>query len=174
MPDTERIRPSRRRSYEMLINQSNNGAFYKVLIVPKSYKKKSMINLFALVLLNILSFSLIRKYNLTNSETLATTIFFLVSVTIFRKPNLESFIVLRNYGVQITKVRGLLMFPDNWNQYLLANNEFIPRDAIVDIVINEGFVRGFQVVFYMAVIVKESAKLRLLFDVCITPRYSTI
>lgn len=174
MPDTESIHPSRRRSYEMLINQSNNGAFYKVLIVPKSYKKKSMINLFALVLLNILSFFLIRRYDLTNREKLATTIFFLISITIFRKPNLESFTVLRNYGVQITKVRGLLIFPDNWNQYLLENNEFIPRDAIVDIVINEGFVRGFQVIFYMAVIVKESAKLRLLFDVCITPQDSSI
>lgn len=170
MSRNECIRPSRQRKYEMLVNQSNNGAFYKVLIVPKSYKKKSMTNLLALAFLNALSFFIIRRYTvmIKNRETLAMVAFFLFSTTIFRKPKLESFIVLRNYGVQVTKVRGLVMFPDKWNKYLLADNEFIPRDAIVDIVINEGFVRGFQVIFYLAVIVKESAKLRLLFDVCIT------
>ncbi|QLL31476.1 hypothetical protein HG536_0B03390 [Torulaspora globosa] len=159
-----------RKRYCLLTTQGSNQFWLKFTIKPASTKRKLVATTLAFALINILSVIWIRKglsldRNMGNLLILAI---FVSSLLILRRPPVESFTVYRNYGLQVTKVKGLLILPDAWNRRWMAQGKFIPRDQILDIVINEGFVRGFQVVFYLAVIVKESKRLELLFPVCST------
>lgn len=157
-----------RKSYNLVTTQSSNNGWLKFAIKPTSFTRQVIVTAIIFAILNTTSIVMIRKMihlgrNQGNLMILAS---FAVSLLILRRPTVESFTVYRDYGVQVTKVKGLLIFPDGWNNRWVAQSKFIPRDQIVDIVINEGFVRGFQVIFYLAVIVKDSKKLELLFSVC--------
>lgn len=157
-----------RQRYSLEIHQNSNGGILRITMVPTWNTNKNAMNLLIVALGTITGiFTLARYVQLSNTGQLFSiaTIFFLLSL-IFRRPTMETLTVLANYGVQIRKVRGLAFLPRSFNRHWFAETEFIPRDQVVDVVINEGFVRGFQVIFYLAVLVKESTKLRLLFAVC--------
>ena len=96
-------------------------------------------------------------------------VFVLLGVTVIlslllKNPAVESLTVYKGYGIQMVESRGLSLLPDCVNKVFCTQEvEFVPRDKIVDIVINEGFVRQCQVIFYLAVIVRDAPKLKLLF-----------
>lgn len=157
-----------RRKYSLSTARSNNQAWVKFTVRPSSNRTQLIIRTMTFIILNIATVLLIGKQVTWNQFTrkLVMLAVFFFSLAFSRRPTVESFTVYRDYGVQVTKIKGLLVFPEKWSNRWLAQSKFIPRDQILDIVINEGFVRGFQVVFYLAVIVKESKKLELLFSVC--------
>lgn len=162
----------RRKRYTLSIDQSDNESWLKFAVKSNSYSKHVMINLALFILSNCLAMFLIKsKLPLKpRVKIAAAAAAFCFSLLIIRKPPNESLTVFRNYGLQITTVKGLILFPESWNNRWLVQSEFIPRDEIVDVVINEGFCRGFQVIFYLAVIIRESTKLKLLFSVC-SPKF---
>lgn len=163
------IASKRSKKYCLVIDQSDNGAWLKFATKPSNYASRVMMNLALLVLLNSLSAIIVQtRLPLEMRAKIVTgAIAFFLSSLLLRRPPIESLVVYRNYGVQVTTVRGFLLLPDQLNIKWLAQSQFIPRDEIVDIVINEGFCRGFQVIFYLAVIIRDSKKLKLLFPVCI-------
>lgn len=159
----------RRKRYSLLMEKSQNGSWLKFSVRSKSYNYQVIANFALLLITNCISTALIStklQFD-TKVKIAAEAIVFTFSVLIIRKPPVESLIVFRNYGVQITTVRGLLLFSSRWNEQFMLQTQFIPRDQIVDLVINEGFCRGFQVIFYLAVIVKDSKRLKLPFPVCV-------
>ena len=105
----------------------------------------------------------------------ACCVFVVLGVTVMlslllKNPAVESLTVYKGYGIQMVESRGLSLLPDCVNElFCIQEVEFVPRDKIVDIVINEGFVRQCQVIFYLAVIVRDAPKLKLLFA-CNRPR----
>lgn len=156
------------RRYRMLIEQEEKSTFVKFTIIPTSYAIKTIINLFLLIAVNIISFIAVNKHfsmDLHKSLTLHSALLVL-STLLFRKPPIETLTVLRNYGIQTSELRGLVICPNVLIKSWLEKTDFIPRDMIVDVIINEGFVRDGQVIFYLAVLVKEAKKLKLLFPVC--------
>lgn len=159
-----------RKRYCLLTTQGANPSWLKFTVKPTSTRQQLTATTVAFVLVNTVSVIWFRrKLSLDQSiGNLLILAVFIFSLLVLRRPSVESFTVYRNYGLQVTKVKGLLILPDAWNNRWMAQSKFIPRDQILDIVINEGFVRGFQVVFYLAVIVKESKRLELLFPVCST------
>lgn len=82
-----------------------------------------------------------------------------------RVPIIDSVQSIANQGIQISCSGGLLLFPRDWNYALFTSIKFIPQDEIEDIFINEAF-RGLQVIYYLAVLVKNQKKLQVLFEVC--------
>lgn len=169
MSQSRCLHPTKRRKYSLLIDESRNGAWMQFTVIPKSYNKRTAFNFTLFAILEFLFLSIASNSSLLNLKlrVIAFGVTSLSTLVFLRKPPIESFAVFRNYGVQLTVVKGLLLLPDKWNRRLMARSQFIPRDEIVDIIINEGFFPGFQVIFYMAVIVKESKKLKLLFSVCL-------
>lgn len=168
MSAKETLERIERRGYCLVIQKNEDGGLLRITVVPKSFSSKSMVNLFMVAVINTMAHFMIKHYFPLSfsKQLLAVTSTFLLLSIIFRRPTVESFIVLKNYGVQITKLKGLVFLPLRLNKCWFEKTEFIPRDQIVDVIINEGFERGFQVVFYLAVLVKESTKLKLLFAVC--------
>lgn len=162
------IMPKKR--YEMSIEEGVNGNFIKFIVTPNGYHRKISINFVIILLSNLISNYLVNRYlGITGEKKLlflCTT--FLTSVFMIRNPTIESFYVLKNYGIQISQTKGIIVFPPFLNAALLEQKQFIPNDMVVDIIINEGFYKGFQVVFYLAVIIKNSKRLQLIFPVCLT------
>ncbi|GCE97465.1 hypothetical protein ZYGM_001434 [Zygosaccharomyces mellis] len=91
---------------------------------------------------------------------------FAITSLVLRKPTIDSVIVIRNYGVQVTKISGIVVCPNSWITPWIEKSNFLPKDSIVDIIINEGFVKNQQVIFYLAILVREAKRLTLLFSVC--------
>ncbi|QLQ78990.1 hypothetical protein HG537_0B03370 [Torulaspora globosa] len=158
-----------RKRYCLLTTQDTNQSWLKFTIKPTSTRQQLTVTTIVLIIITISAIWIKKRLSLEQTiGNLLILAVFLFSLLVLRRPTVESFTVYRNYGLQIAKVKGLLILPDAWNHHWMAQSKFIPRDQILDIVINEGFVKGFQVVFYLAVIVKESKKLELLFPVCST------
>ncbi|ODQ63827.1 hypothetical protein NADFUDRAFT_47647 [Nadsonia fulvescens var. elongata DSM 6958] len=69
----------------------------------------------------------------------------------------ESFMALQSFGVQLSTSSPFYLI-SLWSK----PDHFIPVNDIVDIIIHEGF-KGFQVIYYMAIIVKDQKELTLVF-----------
>ena len=101
-------------------------------------------------------------------------LFALGTIILVRGPSVETVTIFKGTGLQLSRVKGIVIFPQQWNRKLFEQVEFISNERIIDVVINEGFCRGFRVIFYLAAIVRKSPTLKLLFPVCINlnPRFS--
>lgn len=154
--------------YSISIEKDDKETFVKFTVIPSSYTLKSAVNFLLLIALNsIVVRSFLEKFELTFYKALMfrMSLFFVTSMML-RKPTIESMTVIRNYGVQMTKMNGLVVCPNSWTEPWIKRSDFLPRDTVVDIIINEGFVKNQQVIFYLAILVKEAKRLTLLFSVC--------
>ncbi|KAK9460233.1 GPI-GlcNAc transferase complex, PIG-H component-domain-containing protein [Lipomyces oligophaga] len=106
-----------------------------------------------------LSVSALKTSSNVFSFTINNTVLLICSAVVFsflfiRRSSVEdSILVMYDFGIQIES-SGATM--------LSRSARFIPIELIQDVVINEGFF-GFQVIFYLAVIVKGSSKLIVVF-----------
>ena len=185
-----------RRKYTLIIDEDTNGSFIRFTVLPESSLKlrKSKRNervevkmgvqyhRIALMLLsNVFFYGICVGTRLleyiseifglrtwTNCQTIIIMgLFALCTVMFVREPSVETVTIFKGTGLQLSKVNGIDVFPQKWNRRLFERVEFISNDRIIDVVINEGFYRGFQVIFYLAAIVRNASKLKLLFPVCI-------
>ncbi|CDF89526.1 uncharacterized protein ZBIST_4588 [Zygosaccharomyces bailii] len=165
-----RFKTSKKQSkkYTLSIEEAKDGMFVKFTMMPSSYMARSMINFTILIMVNLLSINMVKTHsNMSTLRQLALHfLIFAFSIVFFRKPAIETLTVVRNYGVELTEVQGFVICPNAWVRPWLEKTDFIPRDLIVDIIINEGFVKNGQVIFYLAVLIREAKKLTLLFPVC--------
>ncbi|KAK9478024.1 GPI-GlcNAc transferase complex, PIG-H component-domain-containing protein [Lipomyces japonicus] len=72
----------------------------------------------------------------------------------------ESFLVMNGLGIQLTST-GPTIFS--------SSTQFIPVELVQDVILYEGF-KGFEVVFYMAVIVKDRSRLSVVFPTLLPRR----
>lgn len=156
------------KKYNLSIEEAKDGMFVKFTMIPNSYMARSILNFTMLIIVNLLSINMIKTHlNMTTLRLLALHfLIFAFSIVFFRKPAIETLTVVRNYGVELTELQGFAICPNAWVRPWLEKTDFIPRDLIVDIIINEGFVKNGQVIFYLAVLIREAKKLTLLFPVC--------
>lgn len=154
--------------YSILIENDESETFIKFTVVPNSYKLKSTLNFLLLIVLNsIATKTLLEKFELSIYKGITLRLLVcLITCMTFRKPTIETITVIRNYGVQVTKTNGIAILPNSWITPWIERSKFLARDTIVDIIINEGFVKNQQVIFYLAILVKEAERLTLLFSVC--------
>ncbi|KOG97116.1 phosphatidylinositol N-acetylglucosaminyltransferase GPI15 [Saccharomyces eubayanus] len=181
-----------RRKYTLIIDEDTNGSFIRFTVLPESSLKlrKSKRNervevkmgvqyhRIALMLLsNVVFYGICVGTRLleyiseifglrtwTNCQTIIIMgLFALCTVMFVREPSVETVTIFKGTGLQLSRVNGIVVFPQKWNRRLFERVEFISNDRIIDVVINEGFYRGFQVIFYLAAIVRNASKLKLLF-----------
>ena len=158
-----------RERYFLEINESTNKKFVTFKLIPKSYTKNVILNLiFSFIIITIGCYYVIFNFHFSQQvQVLSMLLLFVTTNMVIKAPRIDSFTIIKEYGIQLSQITGWNIFPYSVNKKYFAENEFIPRGKIVDIIINEGFQPGFQVVFYLALIVNESKKLQLLFPVCI-------
>lgn len=161
------IQTERRKKYTIRTERERNDNYIKIEVRSNSLRRTQLINCILILVVNIwinLHFYRIQHF-LATYDLLARIGIFMTTCYILKNPCIESLTVFKNYGIQTTELSGFSILPDSINEYIgLKKNVFTPRDTIVDIIINEGFVRECQVIFYLAVIVKEKSKLKLLFS----------
>ncbi|CAI1688563.1 hypothetical protein SEUBUCD646_0N02770 [Saccharomyces eubayanus] len=177
-----------RRKYTLIIDEDTNGSFIRFTVLPESSLKlrKSKRNervevkmgvqyhRIALILLsNVVFYGICVGTRLleyiseifglrtwTNCQTIIIMgLFALCTVMFVREPSVETVTIFKGTGLQLSKVNGIVVFPQKWNRRLFERVEFISNDRIIDVVINEGFYRGFQVIFYLAAIVRNASNL---------------
>lgn len=185
-----------RKKYTLIIDEDTNGSFIRFMVLPESSLKlkKSKRNervevkmgvqydrIALMLLLNVVFYGIcvgtrlleyIREIFVlrigVNCQTMIMLgLFALGTVMFVREPSVETVTIFKGTGLQLSRVRGIVVFPKKWNRRLFEQVEFISNDRIIDVVINEGFFHGFQVIFYLAAIVRNASKLKLLFPVCI-------
>lgn len=158
----------RNQRYSISIEKDEGETFVKFTVTPNSYTMISVMNFFMLLVLNGIAMkTFLEKLELPFYKALAfELVIFAITSLILRKPAIDSVTVIRNYGVQVTKISGIVVCPNSWITPWIEKSNFLPRDTIVDIIINEGFVKNQQVIFYLAILVRETKRLTLLFSVC--------
>lgn len=158
----------RNQRYSISIEKDEGETFVKFTVIPNSYTLISVMNFFMLLVLNSIAMRIfLEKLELSVYKALAFRLaIFAITSLVLRKPTIDSVIVIRNYGVQVTKISGIVVCPNSWITPWIEKSNFLPKDSIVDIIINEGFVKNQQVIFYLAILVREAKRLTLLFSVC--------
>ncbi|CAR27625.1 hypothetical protein ZYGR_0N01070 [Zygosaccharomyces rouxii] len=154
--------------YSLSIEKDDRETFVKFTVIPSSYALKSVVNFLLLIVLNSIAMKTCHdKLELPFYKAVMLRLaIFVVTSMFLRKPTIESMTVIRNYGVEVTKENGLVVCPNSWIQPWIQRSDFLARDLIVDVIINEGFVKNQQVIFYLAILVREAKRLTLLFSVC--------
>ncbi|KAK7203369.1 GPI-GlcNAc transferase complex, PIG-H component-domain-containing protein [Myxozyma melibiosi] len=92
-------------------------------------------------------------YSFPNYLLVILAICLFCSSYIYRGYAQDSILVMHDFGIEL-KSAGAMRFS--------SSSQFIPIELIQDIVINEGF-RGFEVIYYLAVIVKGRGRLLVIF-----------
>ncbi|CCE62487.1 hypothetical protein TPHA_0C03350 [Tetrapisispora phaffii CBS 4417] len=159
-----------RKNYTLYVSKFKSGRCLQFLILPKNYHLKLLINNVVIILITYLSYICLKNnYKQLSHITLLIGTFcvFALSNIVSTPPEVNSFMVLKNYGIQVSSVKGINIFPYKLNEKYFKKNEFYSENTIVDIIINEGFKKGFQVVFYLALIIRGAKNLTLLLHVCI-------
>ncbi|CCD25835.2 phosphatidylinositol N-acetylglucosaminyltransferase GPI15 NDAI_0G00590 [Naumovozyma dairenensis CBS 421] len=155
-----------RKNYIELIEQNENNDYIKFTVIPRSFSIQRIARIISCIIITFLLYlKLIKRFDLTiMQESLIIIVILVMILSYFKNPRIESFTVLKDNGIQISKIDGYLFLPMKYNEQLCCQNEFFPNDKIIDIIINEGFYPGSQVIFYMAVLIKDYKELKLLFD----------
>ncbi|CCF59746.1 hypothetical protein KAFR_0H03360 [Kazachstania africana CBS 2517] len=157
-----------RRGYVLIVNEDADGNYIKFEVQSRSFTVRKYINVAMLILLcSLLHRNMNRISHLLRLPQEYHTHFQVISMVlcclVFKDKTVDSLSIIKNYGIQTTKIGGLSILPYGVNKALFTQHEFIPRYTVVDLVINEGFFKGFQVVFYLAVIIRDINELKLLF-----------
>lgn len=151
--------------YSLKVEGNASGSHMRFTVVPRNYKRTCGLNLLFYIVANAGIFGFIEQttsWSLQNIRT-AETLVALSMLALIRNPPIESLSVFRSVGIQISEVRGCVLLPTFINEKLLEQRKFIPKDKIGDIIINEGFQKGFKVIFYLAIILKDASRLQLVF-----------
>lgn len=157
----------KRKKYTIEIERELNDNYVRVTITPNGLRKKQLFNCILIILVN--GWISMTRYNSHFEKfgkyiPLVRSLIFFISCTILKNPTIETLMIFKNYGIQTLESSGYSILPNRLNKIICTpKSVFVPRDAIVDIIINEAFVRECQVIFYLAVIVKGEDKLKLLF-----------
>ncbi|CEP61345.1 phosphatidylinositol N-acetylglucosaminyltransferase GPI15 LALA0_S03e00782g [Lachancea lanzarotensis] len=148
-------------------NGNDIGSYRRYTATPEHYSRTRLISLSVFAVANIICYYCTDNYlNWTTHKKIAIrVVFFVVLLCLIRDPTIETLQVFRGAGVQVGTLHGCILLPKALNQRWLEQSYFMPQDTVVDIVINEGFSKGFQVIFYL-VILKDSTDLQLVFPVC--------
>ncbi|EDO16727.1 hypothetical protein Kpol_1003p32 [Vanderwaltozyma polyspora DSM 70294] len=157
------------KKYILTIQELANKKCIRFTVEPTGYAIKTIKNIFLIILIVYLSLYYSFRYIDLDGYLKWLYCAFVISIINFkiRAPTVSTFTVLKDHGVQISNISGWNCLPFFINKLWFVEYEFIPRNEVVDIIINEGFQPGFQVVFYLALIVKKQEKLKLIFPVCI-------
>ncbi|CAI4733125.1 BAI_1a_G0046000.mRNA.1.CDS.1 [Saccharomyces cerevisiae] len=181
-----------RKKYTLVIDEDKNGNFIRFTVLPVSNRKFKKVKqngrveinmgiqyhqIVLILLLNILFYVIclrsrfLEHINRTFEVTIARSfqiliimgLFALGTIILVRGPSVETVTIFKKSGLQLSRVKGMVIFPQQWNRKFFEQVEFISNERIIDVVINEGFCRGFRVIFYLAAIVRKSSTLKLLF-----------
>lgn len=155
-----------RKKYSIYVTRNEKKTYINFKVVPKSYVRQKVIRLSIILLIYcIVLWHMRLNFKTAPLNTLTFQCLSLFALFwVIRNPCLETISVFKNYGIQMKNDNGILLFPEFLNRKLLGSEEFVPIDEIVDVVINEGFDVGFKVIFYLCIIVRNSDKLKLLFN----------
>ncbi|SCU90905.1 LAMI_0E04038g1_1 [Lachancea mirantina] len=150
-------------------SESNDtGSFRKFVITPTNYNRIWALNLVVFTVVVISAhFFICQEFTNGQHQKVFTMVSVLVSLALIRNPPIEFLSIFRSGGIQISAMRGCILFPTWLNFKLLQTDDFLPRDSINDVIINEGFTKGFKVIFYLAVLEKDKSDLKLVFPVCL-------
>lgn len=154
-----------RDSYQLSISaDANNESFVEVAISSPNFAASWISNMIKVVVSNLvlrhIMLTFITRYEYNYKWQLG---FLILTIWVFKNPAVEKVTVIRNYGIQMTSYDGLIILPHNINMKLFSKNQFIPREHIIDIIINEAFYKWFQVLFYLCIVIKDSKELKLMF-----------
>ncbi|KAG0658648.1 hypothetical protein C6P45_002090 [Maudiozyma exigua] len=156
-----------RKKYTIEIEREQNDNYIRITIIPNGLRKKQLINCVLIIFFN--AWISMARYNpyfekFGRYSLLARLLILFTSCRILKNPTVETLMIFKNYGIQTLETSGYSILPNSINKRICTpESVFVPRDAIVDIIINEAFVKECQVIFYLAVIVKGEDKLKLLF-----------
>lgn len=151
--------------YRLNICRSDqNTSFVEITISSPNYITNLVVSLIKIAISNFILRYLMKNYVTQYSYDYKWQLLFLLSaVLFFKNPVIEKITIIKNYGLQITNYDGLIILPHNINEKLFSKNEFIAREDIIDIIINEAFYKWFQVLFYLCIIIKDTKELKLMF-----------
>ncbi|CAB4252805.1 similar to Saccharomyces cerevisiae YNL038W GPI15 Protein involved in the synthesis of N-acetylglucosaminyl phosphatidylinositol (GlcNAc-PI) [Maudiozyma barnettii] len=157
----------RRKRYTINIEREIDDNYVSVQIIPNGLRKKQLINCIIVVIFN--AWIILPEHTFFESFTtyivLIKSLIFLFSCMILKNPTIERLTIFKNCGIQTSEISGLSVLPDTLNNIICSPRAtFIPKDRIVDVIINEGFVKECQVIFYLAAILRGQNKLKLLFS----------
>lgn len=159
-------RSEKRKRYTIIIEREKDDNFVQFEIHPNNIQQKKILHCTALILIAVWFWqgagSIFDRFQ--QYDTTAKVIALVVLCSFLKDPTIERVSVFKNYGIQTSEFTGLSILPTFLNNLFCSSEDlFIPRDSIVDVIINEGFVRQCQVIFYLAIIIKGEDKMRLLF-----------
>ncbi|CAL9729999.1 phosphatidylinositol N-acetylglucosaminyltransferase subunit Gpi15p [Monosporozyma unispora] len=160
------IRRIRRSQYEIFIEEEcQNETFVEITISPSNYSRKIILNWVTVFIINyLLQSKLLLKFDVLNEYRKWVRIgVFVLSVFLIKSPKVEQITVIKDYGIQLSHWNGYIIFPYKMNKHLTQMREFISRDKIVDVIINEGFYQWYQVIFYLCIITRNEKKLKIMF-----------
>ncbi|CUS24019.1 LAQU0S13e01464g1_1 [Lachancea quebecensis] len=155
--------------YSLEVGGNASGTYKRFTIVPRHYKRSCAFNLLFYVVANAGIFGLVERASSWSqlNKRVAETFVALLMLGLIRNPKIESLSVFRSLGIQTSEMRGCVLLPVSVNSKLLEQRKFIPKDRVGDIIINEGFEKGFKVIFYLAIILKDASRIQLVFPVCL-------
>ncbi|SCU88561.1 LADA_0E10880g1_1 [Lachancea dasiensis] len=156
------------KNYSVTVDAKDGKLYRKYTVVPRRYRLSCLLNLLIFAALNAaVACYTDAKLSISHfTKMILQLLSVALSLILIRNPTIESLYVFRQTGIQMSTMAGCVLLPRSLNERWLEQTIFIPNDRIVDLVINEGFTKGFQVIFYMAVILKDATKLQLVFPVC--------
>lgn len=159
-------RSEKRKRYTIIIEREKDDNFVQFEIHPNNIQQKKILHCTVLILIAVWFWqgagSIFDRFQ--QYDTTAKVIALVVLCSFLKDPTIERVSVFKNYGIQTSEFTGLSILPTFLNNLFCSSEDlFIPRDSIVDVIINEGFVRQCQVIFYLAIIIKGEDKMRLLF-----------
>ncbi|CAI4050203.1 hypothetical protein SKDZ_14G2830 [Saccharomyces kudriavzevii ZP591] len=181
-----------RRNYTLIIDEDRNGSFVRFTVLPESnlklkeFKQNERVEakmgaqyhrIVLVLLLNILFDGICVRSRLLEhingffrwrigsscQGVIMMALFALGTIVLVREPSVESVTIFKGTGLQFSRVKGIVVFPQQWNRKFFEQVEFISNERVIDVVINEGFCRGFRVIFYLSAIVRKASRLKLLF-----------
>ncbi|KAK9383571.1 GPI-GlcNAc transferase complex, PIG-H component-domain-containing protein [Kockiozyma suomiensis] len=100
-------------------------------------------------------------YTFSHEILICVAAFLFLLSFLYRGYSEDSILVLHDFGIEV-KSTGSMLFS--------TSSQFIPLELIQDVVINEGF-RGFEVVYYLAVVVKNRGRLLVVFPNLLPKRH---
>ena len=167
MSESNNIKEIHRDQYKICIREDlKDGLYVEITVLPSNYKLKTANNFILLGIINTSIYYLInysQTIDLHGYDVSIQLILFLVTLFLIRSPQVEQVTVIKDYGIQLTKWDGFVILPYAINKRLTQQREFISREKILDVIINEGFYKWYQVIFYLCIMVRNERKLKLMF-----------
>lgn len=165
--ESDNVKIIERDQYKICIKQDlKNELYAEITVLPTNCKLKIINNGILIGVINATIHYLIhysQAIDLDKYNIWFQFILFLTTLILIRSPPAEQATVIKDYGIQLASWNGLIIFPYRINKQLTQRREFISREKVLDVIINEGFYKWYQVIFYLCIMVRNEKKLRLIF-----------